>query len=136
MAVLTWPDCVNGVFELSGACFVWLSVRRLRCDRQVRGVDWRTTAFWSLWGLWNLVYYPSLAQWASFAGGVAVVAVNLWYLALLLWYRTTRTLTTTLPHAYREGDTLLLGSSEARHEVVKVLSKHELLVRQVGWPCR
>lgn len=84
---MTWPDCVNGAFELGGSYFVWLSVARLRRDRQVRGVDWRTTAFWSLWGLWNLLYYPSLAQWASFVGGVAVVGVNLWYLALLLRYQ-------------------------------------------------
>lgn len=133
----SWPDVVNGIFELSGACFVWLSVDKLRRDRQVRGVDWRTTAFWTLWGAWNLLYYPSLSQWASFAGGVAVVVLNAWYLALLLRYWTTSTLTTALPHTYHEGDVLQLAPlGSVQHEVVRVLSEHEVLVRQVGWPWR
>lgn len=87
---MSWPDCVNGVFELSGAYFVWLSVAKLRRDRQVRGVDWRTTGFFAAWGVWNLGYYPSLDQWASFVGAWAVTVLNLWYLVLLLWYRRDR----------------------------------------------
>lgn len=79
-------DCVNGTFELGGAYFVGLSVQRVLHDRQVRGVDWRTTAFWTLWGAWNVFYYPHLDQWASFAGGVAVLTMNTLYLALLLHY--------------------------------------------------
>jgi hypothetical protein len=80
------PDLVNGAFEACGALVILLSVRRLLRDREVRGFDWRTTAFFSAWGLWNLFYYPSLDQWASFAGGVAIVLANTAWLCLLARY--------------------------------------------------
>lgn len=81
-------DAINGVFEAGGAILVWNNFRRLRRDKLVRGVDWRVTAFFSAWGFWNAVaYYPSLHQWFSFAGGIALVAGNCAWLTLALKYR-------------------------------------------------
>lgn len=80
-------DYINGAFELSGAYFVWLSIRELLRSRRVEGVDWRTMGFFSAWGIWNLFYYPSLEQWASFVGGILVVSANLTYMALIIYYR-------------------------------------------------
>jgi hypothetical protein len=71
------PDLINGCIELFGACLTWRNAWQLRVDRQIRGVYWPTTFFFALWGLWNLYYYPALAQWASFAGGVVLVAGNI-----------------------------------------------------------
>jgi hypothetical protein len=82
------PDLVNGAFELTGGVVCWLNVRRLLRDRTVQGVDWRVSAFFSAWGFWNLFYYPSLNQWASFAGGVALVIANTTWVVLAL--RTMR----------------------------------------------
>jgi len=65
------PDAVNGAFEFLGGASVWMHVRTIMCDKQSRGVSPFATAFFTLWGFWNLYYYPSLAQWASFAGGEA-----------------------------------------------------------------
>ena len=86
---MIWPDLINGGFELLGAVFTWRNYLQLRRDRRVAGVYWPTTAFFAAWGLWNLVYYPALAQWASFIGGIALVAGNVaWVvLALRLHYR-------------------------------------------------
>jgi hypothetical protein len=53
-----------------------LNVRRVWRDRTVAGVHLAPTAFFTAWGLWNLFYYPSLGQWASFAGGCAIVIMN------------------------------------------------------------
>jgi hypothetical protein len=44
------------------------------------------TAFFAAWGLWNLYYYPHLGQWASWAGGVAVVTTNTAYVAGMIYY--------------------------------------------------
>jgi len=77
-----WPDLANGAFELLGGLLLWANVARLRRDRMVRGVDWRVTAFFMAWGLWNLFYYPSLAQWASFTGGLFICSANV----VWLWY--------------------------------------------------
>jgi hypothetical protein len=81
------PDTVNGLFELLGGLTTWLNIRALMRDKCVRGVDWRLTFFYTAWGLWNLFYYPSLDQWASFVGGVVIVAGNAAWLALVIKYR-------------------------------------------------
>lgn len=78
------PDLINGGFELVGALFTWRNFLQLRRDRTIAGVYWPTTAFMVAWGLWNLVYYPSLAQWASFIGGVLLVAGNVAWVALAI----------------------------------------------------
>ena len=51
-------DSVNGAFELCGGFFILLSVRQLYLDKQVKGVSLSHVGFFTLWGAWNLVYYP------------------------------------------------------------------------------
>ena len=77
------PDFINGVFELVGGGLLFLNVRRLWIDATLKGVDWKPTAFYAVWGLWNLYFYPALDQWWSFAGGIVVVVANLAWLGLL-----------------------------------------------------
>ncbi|MBA3034845.1 MAG: hypothetical protein KKF85_03545 [Gammaproteobacteria bacterium] len=87
-----WPDLINGSFELVGAYFTWRNWLQLRRDRHLAGVYWPTTAFFSAWGLWNLVYYPALDQWASFAGGVLLVSGNVAWVVLAVRLRINDTL--------------------------------------------
>lgn len=82
------PDFINGLFEFAGAAFLSLNVRQILHDKVVKGVHWSSTVFFTSWGFWNLYYYPSLEQWWSFAGGVAIVAVNSVWL-YLIWYYST-----------------------------------------------
>ena len=70
-------DLFNGMFEFVGAMFAWMNVAQLRRDQCVRGVYWPAWFFFSAWGLWNLFYYSNLAQWFSFAGGIALVSGNI-----------------------------------------------------------
>ncbi len=84
---MTAPDIVNGLFEVLGGLTTALNIRALMRDKEVKGVDWRLTFFYTAWGLWNLFYYPHLGQWASFAGGVVIVAGNAVWLALVIHYR-------------------------------------------------
>lgn len=78
-------DLINGSFEAIGASALALNVRRLWRDKTIQGVHWASTAFFAAWGFWNLAYYPSLGQWASFAGGCALVAANLvWLISLAI----------------------------------------------------
>jgi hypothetical protein len=80
------PDLINGALEFLGGCFVLISVHKLWKDKRVAGISWMHVAFFSLWGVWNLYYYPSLDQWFSFAGGLFIVLVNTIYVGLLLFY--------------------------------------------------
>lgn len=79
-------DLINGLFEGLGAILCWFNVTRLRKDKEVKGVSWAVQAFFSLWGIWNLYYYPSLGQWASFWGGVGLVSGNATWVILAIKY--------------------------------------------------
>lgn len=79
-------DLVNGLFELGGAFLILLNVRALMRDKEIKGTHWGPVIFFTAWGFWNLWYYPSLNQWFSFAGGVAITVVNVWWLFLLWRY--------------------------------------------------
>lgn len=84
---MSWADAVNGFFEFGMAMAILPSVFKLLREREVRGFHWFHVAFPTAWGFWNLYYYPSLDQWASFWGGLAVVSVNCFYLALVFRFR-------------------------------------------------
>lgn len=80
-------DFINGAFEACGSIAIFAHCRQLLKDKQVKGVSWAAVLFFTLWGAWNCVFYPSLHQWLSFTGGLAIVTANTWYLILLLKYR-------------------------------------------------
>lgn len=80
-------DIANGFFELIGGILLWRNVCKLYRDKQLRGVFWFPTAFFGLWGYWNLYYYPSLDQWASFLGGLVIVSANTIWVILAIRYR-------------------------------------------------
>ena len=85
-----WPDIINGLYELSGAPFIFLSVIKLHREKKVAGISWIHAGFFATWGYWNLFYYPHLNQWFSFIGGVAIVIVNTIWLGQLLFYSKNR----------------------------------------------
>lgn len=76
MPSTSWPDLINASFEAVGGMMVWMNVRAIMRDRIVRGVSEASTWAWSLWGLWNLYYYPALGQWMSLAGAGVIVSGN------------------------------------------------------------
>ena len=80
-------DLINGGFELFAGAFVVLNCLQVMKDKQVKGVNILAVTFFTLWGFWNLYYYPSLNQWWSFVGGISIVGANSWWVYLLLKYR-------------------------------------------------
>lgn len=87
---MNWQDFINGAFEASAALAVLNHCRVLYVAKTFAGVSLLSTAFFWAWGVWNLYYYPSLGQWLSFSGGVAIMLANLLWLALMLHYRRPR----------------------------------------------
>jgi hypothetical protein len=83
---ISWPDVINGLFEMSGGFFIWQSVVKLHREKLVRGVSWKPVAFFSTWGFWNLFYYPHLDQWLSFAGGCGITLTNTIWAAQIGYY--------------------------------------------------
>lgn len=80
-------DIINGTFELIGAVVCWKNALVLYKEKVIKGVYWPATAFFSLWGIWNLIYYPSLNQWVSFLGGITLVGGNITWVILALKYK-------------------------------------------------
>ncbi len=80
-------DEVNALFELGGGVLLWLNVKSLWKDKQVRGVSFAPFAFYLGWGIWNLFYYPALGQIWSAIAGVNVVLANLAWVVLALRFR-------------------------------------------------
>jgi uncharacterized membrane protein YfcA len=83
-------DIINGIFEVAGGVFLIANCFRLYKDKTVQGVSVSVTAFFSVWGFWNLFYYPSLGQWWSFFGGVLLVAANSVWVGMALRYSRRR----------------------------------------------
>lgn len=79
-------DLVNGSFEIFGGFFIMFSCIKLLKEKKVRGVSWVHVTYFTLWGFWNLAYYPHLEQWTSFVGGSLVVLTNCFWLGLLIYY--------------------------------------------------
>lgn len=80
-------DAINASFEFIGGVMLWLNVRQVLRDKQVHGVNAWSTAFFTLWGYWNILYYPGLNQWLSMLGGLVIVAANTTWVVLLFKYR-------------------------------------------------
>lgn len=80
------PDLINGTFEIVGGFLYWFNVVKLKHDKQVKGVYWPVSAFFTVWGMWNIIYYPLLDQWASFFGGLVLFSGNLTWVCLALYY--------------------------------------------------
>lgn len=78
------PDLINASFEFLGGFFILNHCRVLWKDKQVKGISVISTIFFTLWGVWNLYYYPSLGQWWSFAGGLLIVFSNFLWVFLLI----------------------------------------------------
>jgi len=78
------PDWINGSIELIGAYFTWMNAWKLYKDREIKGVYWPTMVFFTIWGVWNLYYYPALDQWFSFMAGIVLVLGNAIWVALAI----------------------------------------------------
>lgn len=77
-------DIINGSFEFVGAIVCWINVYKILKDKQVKGVYWPATGFFSVWGAWNLYYYASLSQMYSFFGGIVMCAANTTWVILAI----------------------------------------------------
>ena len=63
---MSWQDSVNAGFELSCAILLWINVRTLYKDKQIKGIALSPNFLYLVGGLWDLYYDPFLNQWISF----------------------------------------------------------------------
>lgn len=77
-------DLINSLFELGGTILTVSNIRAILISKKVEGVYWQVTAFFSIWGCWNVYYYYHLDQiYSTWVAGLLAVANAVWvYLAL------------------------------------------------------
>ena len=83
---MSWQDSVNAGFELSCAILLWINVRTLYKDKQIKGIALSPNFLYLAAGVWDLYYYPFLGQWMSFVACLVYTAgFGLW-LGMAVWY--------------------------------------------------
>lgn len=80
-------DLINGSFELLSGLMQIANIRNLARDKEVKGVSLYPFLLFTLWGIWNLYYYPCLGQTLSFIGGLVIVSTNFIWMILVLYYK-------------------------------------------------
>lgn len=81
------PDMINALFEFSGGLFILNHCRAVLKHKTVAGVSVISVIFFTLWGIWNLVYYPHLNQMLSFYAGIFITVANTLWIALMVYYK-------------------------------------------------
>lgn len=79
-------DIINGMFELVSALFLIKNIKKLYKDKILKGVAISPTIFFTLWGFWNLYFYPHNNHPFSFLGGIALVLVNSAWVIMAIYY--------------------------------------------------
>lgn len=83
-------DLLNGIIEFLGAIFTLINVRQVLKDKQVKGIHWAGTLFFTTWSSYNLIFYPLNNLWFSFAGAVFLFFANATWVTLLIYYSRRR----------------------------------------------
>jgi len=83
-------DLINGLFEVFSGMLTVLSVRRLYRDKSVRGISIYPILFFTLWGGWNLYFYPVHNLYLSFSGGIIMFTVNAIWVSQMIYYRKNK----------------------------------------------
>lgn len=85
---MNYSDLINGLFEFFGAAMIGLNIKAILRDKQIKGVHWGSTFFFTSWSIFNLWFYPANNLWWSFAGGAAIFTVNsIWLYLVWHYYR-------------------------------------------------
>jgi len=86
MNISTTVDMINALFEALAGLFVLNHCRVLFAHKKTRGVSIISALFFTVWGFWNMYYYPALGQSISFYGGLFVVLANSLYVGMMVSY--------------------------------------------------
>ena len=87
---MTTPDLINGGFEALASLFILNHARVLWKTREPHGVSLLSTVFFTVWGAWNVWFYPHLGQIFSFYAGITVMIANLFWIASIVHLRWKR----------------------------------------------
>lgn len=97
-------DQINATFELAGACFRLYDCWRLYRAKRFIGGSLITAVFFTSWGLFNTMFYPSLHQEWSFWAAIALTTVNAWWIVMAIHYNHI------VPHQINYDPKMIVGT--------------------------
>lgn len=80
-------DIINASFELGGGLMVIPSILNIMKTKSADGIATSTITFFTLWGIWNVYYYPAMEQPLSATAAVLLTTANLTWWSLIIRYR-------------------------------------------------
>lgn len=81
-------DVINASFELAGAALRFIDVKKLWSHRELRGIHWGSTMFFTGWGVWNLIFFPAISFWFSLVAGFILFSMNTaWVSMAIAFYK-------------------------------------------------
>jgi len=82
-----YSDLLNGLFECFAGLFVLMNIIQLQKDKVLKGVSVVSIVFFTLWGVWNTIFYPLNNLIYSFIGGLFVATLNLVWIIQIIFYK-------------------------------------------------
>ncbi len=73
------PDMFGGIWLITGAIVICLSIRRAHIDREVKGVSPSIAIFFALLNVYYCWFYFYLGQWWSFWGALSLCITQLFW---------------------------------------------------------
>ena len=80
-------DTINDSFELIAGLFLILNIVELYKRKITVGIHILPVFFFTLWGIWNIIYYPAIGQKLSFYAGLLIVFNNGIWVIMALYYK-------------------------------------------------
>jgi len=84
--VIDPSDLITGILEVTAGFFQFLNCRQIIRDREIKGVLWHLTFFYTSWSLWDVWYFAHLGQWFAWAGTWVVLSASVLWLHLAIYY--------------------------------------------------
>ncbi len=80
-------DTINGLFEIFGGIIGLLNIFQIIKDKEVKGISYLVTIFFTLWGIWNCYFYYNLMLYMSLVGSLSMTIVNMVWLILVFKFK-------------------------------------------------
>lgn len=69
-------DEINALFQLGCAYYAWSNALALYRSGSISGINPHSTVFFTIFGVWNMVFFSSIGAPLSFWAGVMTVLGN------------------------------------------------------------
>lgn len=81
-------DLINGSFEVLAGLLQIANIVQIYKDKSVKGVTIYPLLLFTVWGLFNLIFfYPTLQLWLSWMGGSIIIVTNVIWIILYFKYK-------------------------------------------------